>query len=84
MSNPGLRQLGLIVETLLRHLRESESKVKAKQKRSRVTESTRGVAGVVGGAGGAWGLGGDVQVDVRLAEWVSLSILWGVWSGRLS
>ena len=84
MANPGLRQLGLIVETLLRHLRESESKVKAKQKRSRVTESTRGVAGVVGGAGRAWGLGGDVQVDVRLAEWMSLSILWGVWSGRLS
>ena len=71
MSNPGLRQLGLIVETLLRHLRESESKVKAKQKRSRVTESTRGVAGVVGGAGG------DAQVDVRLGEWVSQSSLWG-------
>ena len=62
---------------MLRHLRESDSKVKANQTRSRVTESTRGVAGVVGGAGGAWGLGGDVHVDVRLAEWVSLSILWG-------
>ena len=58
-------------------MRESESKVKAKQKRSRVTENTRGVAGVVGGAGAAWGLGGDVQVDVRLGEWVSQSSLWG-------
>ena len=55
-------------------------RVKAKSKPNKngaESQKVRGVAGGVGGAGGAWGLGGDVQVDVRLGAWVSQSSLWG-------